>query len=148
MISSFNGFSWIKHLPLSAYDKAAKLLNEFCILEKAQQSGAVDLAKSIETILKAPFQSTVPTQSLGEWILPIPSQQTTGSAGGAARKHYVLNLCVYLTNCHSSRQHIRTAEKKIESRGVAEKSTGISTGYCTEAMPSYGPAIPRPCHRR
>ncbi|KAE9965479.1 hypothetical protein EG327_000466 [Venturia inaequalis] len=75
---------WIKHLPLSAYDKAAKLLNEFCILEKAQQSGAVDLAKSIETILKAPFQSTVPTQSLGEWILPIPSQQTTGSAGGAA----------------------------------------------------------------
>jgi hypothetical protein len=48
-----DGSSWIKHLPQYAYGKAAELLTDFGIFEKAQQSGAVDLARSIETILKA-----------------------------------------------------------------------------------------------
>lgn len=89
MISLSNRFSWVKHLPLSSYHKAAKLLNEFGILEKAQQSGAVDLARSIETILKTPFQSTVPTRSQGEWILPISPQRTPNISGVAGRKCHI-----------------------------------------------------------
>lgn len=80
MVSLSNGPSWIKHLPQSAYDRAAKLLLDFGIFEKAQKSGAVDLARSIEAILKAPFQCAVPARSHGQWILPIPPQQTTNDA--------------------------------------------------------------------
>lgn len=66
--------SWIKHLPQDSYDKAAKLLRKLGIFEKAQRSGAVDLANRIENLLRAPFQSAVPTQPhVGQWILPVMS---------------------------------------------------------------------------
>jgi hypothetical protein len=147
MISSPNGFSWIKHLPLGAYDKAAKLLNNFGILEKAQKSGAVDLSRSIETILKAPFQSTVPTRSQGEWILPVSLQQLTDSAGGTARKRCVCCYCVHLVNCYSSRTHIKTTEKKIKIKDVTEQTTEVRNKYCPEAMPSHATVMRRPLYR-
>jgi hypothetical protein len=112
MISLFNYFSWVKHLPLSAYDKAAKLLNEFGILEKAQQSGAVDLARSIETTLNVPFQSTVQTHSHGEWILPIFPQQTTDSAGGVERKCYIYCTAVCTSLIVIAREHTLELQKR------------------------------------
>ena len=94
IVSLSNIYSWIKHLPQNAYDKAAKLLLKFGIFEKAQQSGAVDLGKSIEAILKAPFQHAVPALSYGQWILPISPQQRTNDARDVECKCYSNCCCV------------------------------------------------------
>lgn len=94
IVSLSNDSSWIKHLPQNAYDKAAKLLLDFGIFEKAQRSGAVDLGKSIEAILKAPFQYAVPAQSYGQWILPILPQQKTNDVRNVERKCYANCCCV------------------------------------------------------
>lgn len=88
IVSSSNGPNWIKHLPQEAYDKAAKLLLDFGIFEKAEQSGAVELGGKVEAILKAPFECAVRAQSHGQWTLPISSQQTTNNAGDVECKCY------------------------------------------------------------
>ena len=94
IVSLSNGSSWIKYLPQNAYDRAAKLLLDFGIFEKAQRSGAVDLGKSIEAILKAPFQCAVPAQSYGQWILPISPKQRTNDIRDVERKCYANSYCV------------------------------------------------------
>ncbi|KAF2020325.1 hypothetical protein BU24DRAFT_387615 [Aaosphaeria arxii CBS 175.79] len=111
---SLSEWIWVKHLPLSAYDKAAKLLKKFGILEKAQESGAVELARGIETILKRPFQSTIPVQSQGEWILPISPQQTTTIVGGAAPRE------------HASRLQKRESETEASPRKRQRSETSTS----------------------
>ena len=77
VLSFSNDFSWIKHHPQNAYDQAAERLITFGVFEKTQQTGALDLARSIEAILKASFKCTVPARIHGEWILSVPSLPVT-----------------------------------------------------------------------
>jgi hypothetical protein len=74
-----NGSSWTKQFSVDIFKKATKRLSDFGILEKAKQLGAVDLANSIESILKAPFHQA---QVHGQWILSVPSQQATEDTRG------------------------------------------------------------------
>jgi hypothetical protein len=59
----------VKHLSSKNIDEAAKFLKGLGIVQKAKDSGAVDLADTVEAILKAPFRETVPVSSqIGQHI--------------------------------------------------------------------------------
>jgi hypothetical protein len=58
-------------------NRAAKLLLGFGISSKAELSGAVELAKKIEGILRAPLESVVLTPS--QWIVHLPTRQTANA---------------------------------------------------------------------
>jgi hypothetical protein len=64
--------SWAQYL--RDYDRAANILKNCGIFDKAQRSGAIGLSSQIERALMAPFASTVPEQANGRWTLSMPLQ--------------------------------------------------------------------------
>ena len=136
-----NGFSWIKHLPQNAYDQTAERLINFGIFEKAQQTGALDLARSIEAILKAPFKCTVPARIHGEWILSVPPLPVTNderepAAEQSPRKRWRPDTEMEQEPCISTTQPRQVLAIEEEVFGDS-RSPVHDTGSCSFQSDSF-----------
>jgi hypothetical protein len=103
IVSSPNCPSWMK-LPEAKFGIVANRLITLGISEKAKLCGAVELARKIEALLKAPLQLFIPAQSHVQWPLANPHQQD--NIAPRIKCKYMPFVALYLTDSYSLENYI------------------------------------------